>query len=338
MATFRPRLLALLVALTAAWSSPPVQAQKILAEGVEDLAGQIAASVAKEQKKKIAVLPFRALDGQQTMLGMFLAEELVTNLFERGLDIVERTMLDKVLGEIKLGQSGVIDPETARQVGKVAGVDALVSGTITDLSSYVALNCRLIDAQTGRVFAAAQVKIAKDDDVKKILNASAPAAPQLQSESVPEKVSNPPAKAGQRKEVDGFVFELKACRAAGDSIQCDFLITNNGSDRQLSINVWEASRLIDDAGNEHPSRKDGSFLGSDQGSRSSDVSADLISGVPVRARVSFQGGAEGVLSASVVELSATSSARSGVRVDRGDFSGSSRSAFRVQFRNVALTR
>jgi TolB-like protein len=323
MATNRPFVLAVLVALAAAWSTPSAQAQKILAEGVEDLAGQIAASVAKEQKKKIAVLPFRALDGQQTMLGMFLAEELVTNLFERGLDIVERTMLDKVLGEIKLGQSGVIDPETARQVGKVAGVDALVSGTITDLSSYVALNCRLIDAQTGRVFAAAQVKIAKDDDVKKILNASVPPAPQLQSESVPEKVSNPPAKAGQRKEVDGFVFELKACRAAGDSVQCDFLITNSGADRELTIRTRQ-SRLIDDAGSEHLGRTQGSSLGSSQDVYGLGMDSDLVSGVPIRARVSFEGGADEARSASVVELSATSGTP---RVTR----------FKVQFHNIPLT-
>jgi hypothetical protein len=39
----------------------PVSAQKVMADGINDLAKQIAANVAKEQKRKIAVLPFRGL-------------------------------------------------------------------------------------------------------------------------------------------------------------------------------------------------------------------------------------------------------------------------------------
>jgi len=118
-----------------------VRAQKFLSEGIKDLATQIATSSAKEQKRKIAVLPFRELDGRPTVLGTYISEELVTDLFTiGGLDIVERSMLDRILGEIKLGQTGLIDAETATKVGKIAGVDAIVTGTITDLQSYVALN------------------------------------------------------------------------------------------------------------------------------------------------------------------------------------------------------
>jgi TolB-like protein len=336
MTTTRSRSIVLLVALAATSPARPVLAQKVLAEGVEDLAGQIAASVAKEQKAKVAVLPFRELDGRQTMLGMFLAEELVTNLFARGLDIVERTMLDRVLGEIKLGQSGVIDPETAREVGKVAGVDALVSGTITDLSSYVALNCRLIDAQTGRVFAAAQVKIAKDADVIKILEAPAPVTTQpARSEGASVRESVPQARAELQKELEGFRFELKICRAAADSLQCELMITNNGPDRRLTIETAGESRLIDSSGNEHLSRPDGSALGSSQGRGfRGDLDSYLVSGVPIRGQVTFQGSTEGILLATVVELSVKVGNTMSVGV--GGFTGQSR--LRVQFRNVPLTR
>src|SRR6476659_3866405 len=172
--SLRSRLIAACVMLSAALGSP-AYSQKILAEGIKDLATQIATNVSKEKKQKVAILPFRELDGKPTILGTYISEELVTDLFMiGGLDIVERTMLDRLLGEIKLGQTGVIDPETAKKVGKVAGVDAIVTGSITDLQSYVALNCRLIDAQTGHVFAAAQTKIVKDDDVRKIMGAALP--------------------------------------------------------------------------------------------------------------------------------------------------------------------
>ncbi|MCU1231273.1 MAG: hypothetical protein JWO97_4157 [Acidobacteria bacterium] len=149
----------------------PAVAQKTLGDGVKELATQISAGVAKQQKQKIAVLPFRELDGQTTVLGTYLAEELVTNLFQMGnFEIVERQLLDKVLGELKTQQSGAVDPQTAKEIGRVAGVDAIVTGSITDLQSFVGINCRLIDTTTGKIFGAAQTKITKDDDVKKIMS------------------------------------------------------------------------------------------------------------------------------------------------------------------------
>ena len=145
-------------------------AQRTLWDGIGDLAAQISSSVTQQQKTKVAVVPFRELDGRATVLGTYLAEALVTDLFKRGgLDIVERAMLDRILGELKLGESGLIDPGTAKRVGQVAGVEAIVTGTITDLQSFVAINCRLIDVQSGRVFAVAETKVVKDDDVRKIM-------------------------------------------------------------------------------------------------------------------------------------------------------------------------
>src|SRR5438132_3850070 len=165
-----------------AFFSFPLHAQKTLGDGIKDLAAQITASAAKQQKQKIAVLPFRELEGQPTVLGTYLAEELVTNLFQLGnFEIVERQLLDKVLGELKVEQSGAIDPSTAKEIGRVTGVDAIVTGSITDLQSFVGVNCRLIDTTTGKIFGAAQTKITKDDDVKKIMStavaAHSPAAP-----------------------------------------------------------------------------------------------------------------------------------------------------------------
>jgi len=160
----------------------PLHAQKTLGDGIKELSTQISTSAAKQQKQKIAVLPFRELEGQPTVLGTYLAEELVTNLFQLGnFEIVERQLLDKVLGELKVEQSGAIDPSTAKEIGRVTGVDAIVTGSITDLQSFVGVNCRLIDTTTGKIFGAAQTKITKDDDVKKIMStavtAHSPAAP-----------------------------------------------------------------------------------------------------------------------------------------------------------------
>jgi TolB-like protein len=148
----------------------PTFAQKPLSEGITDLARQITTSASSQQKQRIAVLPFRELDGQPTVLGTYVAEELVTNLFQLGnFKIVERQLLDKVMGELKIQQSGAIDATTAKEIGRIAAVDAIVTGSITDFESFVAVHSRLIDTTTGEVFGAAQAKITKDEDLKKIM-------------------------------------------------------------------------------------------------------------------------------------------------------------------------
>ncbi len=160
-------------ALVLAVSALGVEAQVPQAQGSKELAAQIAASVSSQGKTRIAVLAFRELDGRPTVLGTFLAEEMTTQLFgQKGLEIVERTMLDKVMGELKLGTSGAIDPESAKQLGKVAGVEAIVTGTITEMETTIGVNCRLIDVQTGKVFAAAQARILKDADIARLLGTS----------------------------------------------------------------------------------------------------------------------------------------------------------------------
>ena len=314
----RSRLIAALVMLSIVFSSP-AYSQKILAEGIKDLATQIATNVSKEKKQKIAILPFRELDGKPTVLGTYVAEELVTDLFMiGGLDIVERTMLDRVLGEIKLGQTGVVDPETAKKVGKVAGVDAIVTGSITDLQSYVALNCRLIDAQTGHVFAAAQTKIVKDDDVRKIMGAALPGtsvdggqAPVPRPEPTPR-----PKPALQQQRVGNLLFELKGCSLSGKLVKCDFLVTNNGEDVDVLLYPG-ASRLFDSEGNEYHAEE--AILG---GSKSAfgrePAETRLASDTPVKARLSFDGISPESQRATLLELQANQS--------------------KVQFRNVPLTR
>jgi FlgO protein len=76
------------------------------------------------------------------------------------------------LNELKIQRSGAIDSATAKEIGRIAAVDAIVTGSITELERFIAINCRLIDTATGEVFGAAQTKITKDEDVTKIINAT----------------------------------------------------------------------------------------------------------------------------------------------------------------------
>jgi hypothetical protein len=217
-------------------------------------------------------------------------------------------------------------------VGKVAGVDAIVTGSITDLQSYVALNCRLIDAQTGRIFGAAQTKIVKDDDVRKIMGAALPSS-EGEGSRAPAPRSEPSAGAAPKgippQRVENFVFDLKRCTLSGTSIDCDSLITNQGNDRALAYDA-RSSRLIDEEGGEYHATSvtlgGGAFGSVDGFSRerraqrddSSRTRTTLPSGVPVKARLTFEGIPPETKRAALVELR-----------DRDVI---------VQFRNVSLVR
>jgi len=299
--------------------------QKILPEGIKDLATQIATNAGKEQKHKIAVLPFRELGGQPTVLGSYISEELVSDLFAvGGLEIIERSMLDKIISEIKLDQSGLINPETAKKIGSFAGADAIVTGTITDLQSYVALNCRLIDARTGRVFGAAQARIVKDADVTKLMQAALP-TPSHET----EKPAKPAAPATQDKEEQGFVFSLKTCTASGTSVRCDLLVVNRGDDRYLTIatnydpDVIGASRLFTADGDEKAATE--VALGNSRGPTATSL---LISGVATKAWLVFVLPPE-AHKAALVEIAA--------KVGVGGIWSGNR-PFHVQFRDVPLIR
>src|SRR2546421_3074158 len=216
-------------------------AQRVLSDGVKELSTQISSSVAQQQKRKIAVIPFRDLGGQASVLDTYLSEALITELVNSSsLDVVERTLLDRILSELKLGESGLVDPNTAKRVGQVAGVDAIVTGTITDLQSYVVVNCRLIDAGTGRIFAAAETRIVKDDDVKKMMAMStvspdssmgrhkeSPPLARAEAPAVrPDTGGNPRAEKSPRLVYpqsvsnDPFSFTLRDCRSARTRIVC----------------------------------------------------------------------------------------------------------------------
>ena len=85
------------------------------------------------------------------------------------LEVIERKLLNKVLTEMKLADTGVLDQKTTAELGKVLGVAAVVTGTLNDLSkTKTEINARLIETQTGLILAAKLTRVRrtwKDDPV-----------------------------------------------------------------------------------------------------------------------------------------------------------------------------
>jgi len=187
----KPRLV-IFVALTISIFPLIASAQSGLDQRVAELSQQISKEMTLYQKTAIAVVEFTDLRGAVTDFGRFLAEELITRLFQsKKFKVIERQLLNKILAEQALSLTGVIDPNSAKQIGRVLGVDAIVSGTVTDLAQSLRVNARLISTQSGKIFAVASTEIFKDESVIKLMIQQKPKArdDRIDKNSVTEKPS-----------------------------------------------------------------------------------------------------------------------------------------------------
>lgn len=107
-------------------------------------------------------------------LGRAAADVFVTALMETGkFSMIERDKVDIVLAEQDFGATGRITPQTAAQIGKMLGVDLLLTGSVTQFSisrtgggirgvsvgvttGKVVLQSRLVNTTTGEIVVAAE--------------------------------------------------------------------------------------------------------------------------------------------------------------------------------------
>ena len=92
--------------------------------------------------------------------GPGVAAVLTTKLARvEAVNVVERARLQEVLAEVELGQSGAVNEATAARAGELLGADYLVMGTLfTVRLPAITIDLRLVDASTGQVVQAEQVR------------------------------------------------------------------------------------------------------------------------------------------------------------------------------------
>ncbi len=151
--------------------SRPYFQDERLAASLSLLAHKLSASLPKDQRLKIAVVEFWDLEGRPTQLGKWLAEELTAIFFQRSqFTIVERSLLQQVLREQALAQTGVIEIAQAQTIGRAAGADAIVAGTLSALGNEIKVNARMIEVRSGVVLAAAGESLVKTASLIELLN------------------------------------------------------------------------------------------------------------------------------------------------------------------------
>jgi hypothetical protein len=146
-----------------------------LQNAVDRLADKIHRSLASDAKlKNIAVMPFTTIDHRRTQLGVYLAEKLYTALFDHadGWTLVDRYHMEAALGEIQIGDTGIIELDTMLQVGEMVSADAIIVGTITDLDAELDVNARLLETSTSKVLSVSGALLTNNETLQRLMEST----------------------------------------------------------------------------------------------------------------------------------------------------------------------
>jgi TolB-like protein len=127
--------------------------------------GETPRVIVRGEKVKVGIIEFQNLneEAKKENLGAIFSEMLTTSFVNsEAFKITEREQLRKVAQELQLSQSGIIDVTQAKQIGKIVGADAIITGSVTKIGSDLRLDARIIDVQSGIILTAEKI-IGKTD-------------------------------------------------------------------------------------------------------------------------------------------------------------------------------
>lgn len=238
------------------------------AQTVSDISSQLSKSITQSGKKTVAVVDFTDLQGRVTEFGRFLAEEISVDLAgtHGTFKVIDRTNLKTILQEHKLASTGIIDPQTARKVGEITGVQALVAGTITPFGDTLRVSVKVLDSETAEIISGATTDLVRNKAIDELLakgiageTQPAPTA----GTTEPEQRSH-----GADVKLGSFHIVIRECRSRSGNpseAKCTGTISNEGSTRaEFSVDIWK-SYIIDDLGNQC------SYIGLQLGSHNSNM-------------------------------------------------------------------
>lgn len=94
------------------------------------------------------------------------ADAVVTEFLGIGISVIDRQNMDAMLKEHELTQTGTIDPETAKRIGKITGADAILVLEWYG-GMYPLAKLRMIDAESGAILMSGIFKQTSGDAVSK---------------------------------------------------------------------------------------------------------------------------------------------------------------------------
>lgn len=102
-------------------------------------------------------------------LGKGLAAMLTTEMMRNPrVEMVERDRVRALIDEQKLAIGGMVDPQTAVQIGKLIGARYMLFGSYADVYSTLRVDVRVVEVETGRVRRAQEVTDKRENLFKSV--------------------------------------------------------------------------------------------------------------------------------------------------------------------------
>ena len=120
----------------------------------EDMVSDLNSTAPVADAKRIAILYFDngSDNAELSRLRKGLADMLISDLSKiKMLNVIERARLEEILKEQKLNNSKEFDASTASKVGKLLGVQYILTGAFFDIMGSMRMDARIIDVETGKI-------------------------------------------------------------------------------------------------------------------------------------------------------------------------------------------
>ena len=238
--------------------TPALGRAQDLRTGLEQLAGQIGNGMPATRQVRLAVIDFPDLQGTTSDFGRFVASRLTTRLAQNArVLVVERQRLGQVLAELRFSMSDLVDPAKAKRLGQMAGVDAIVVGTVAELGNQIDVDARVIDIETNSLMFGTSLTISRDPSVTEMLKMGR----REQSVGQPAGGESPPAVPGAalrssfRFDGNSMSLEITRVEVAGGDIRLTFRYVNKLEDPRrgaiYSPSDINTNYLVDNIGNRY---------------------------------------------------------------------------------------
>ena len=120
----------------------------------------------------ILIADYLNLDNRQDKFGRYLAEDF-SALFTRGYNsfrVIERSRLNLLLEEQDLKEAGLLDQQKVSELGRIIGVQSVITGKYQIVGNYLKLWIKVIDIEKSQLLITKEVKILIEGELKDALN------------------------------------------------------------------------------------------------------------------------------------------------------------------------
>lgn len=127
-----------------------------------------------QERMTATVIEFSVRGELNEQAGAIIADLMMSAIANSGrFTLKDRLPLSaaaKIAKAQELGSTGLLDPKTAAELGRLYGVDAVVTGGVSKLGDLITVTARLIDTKTASLLGSGQVQDKNIDSIQIKIN------------------------------------------------------------------------------------------------------------------------------------------------------------------------